>query len=338
MSLAVVILNYNGRHHLESYLENIISNSLGYDIIIADNFSTDDSVSFIKNDERLQLIELTENFGFAGGYNEALKKIQGKYDYYLLLNSDIEVSENWIAPLLESMEDKKIAACQPKIKSLEQKDLFEHAGASGGFIDQNYFPFCRGRIFSELEKDEGQYDSAQFITWTSGAAMLIRAELFHKADGFDADFFAHMEEIDLCIRLGHQGYQFKVIPESVVYHLGGGTLPYNSPKKIYLNFRNSLFMIAKNHKGLLIPMLFKRMCIDGIAAYKFLFEGKLVFFWKVFLAHLALYKNFRTLLKKRAKLNADRAPILKYHGNILGSFFIERRKAFSELNKRLIKR
>lgn len=248
MSLAVVILNYNGRHHLESYLENIISNSLDYDIIVADNFSTDDSVSFIKKDQRLQLIELTENFGFAGGYNEALKKIEGKYDYYLLLNSDIEVSENWIAPLLESMEDKKIAACQPKIKSLEQKDLFEHAGASGGFIDQNYFPFCRGRIFSELEKDEGQYDSAQFITWTSGAAMLIRAELFHKADGFDADFFAHMEEIDLCIRLGHQGYQFKVIPESVVYHLGGGTLPYNSPKKIYLNFRNSLFMIAKNHK------------------------------------------------------------------------------------------
>ena len=338
MSLAVVILNYNGRRHLESYLENIISNSLGYDIIIADNFSTDDSVSFIKNDQRLQLIELTENFGFAGGYNEALKKIQGNYDYYLLLNSDIEVSKNWIAPLLESMEDKKIAACQPKIKSLEQKDLFEHAGASGGFIDQNYFPFCRGRIFSELEKDEGQYDSAQFITWTSGAAMLIRAELFHKADGFDADFFAHMEEIDLCIRLGHQGYQFKVIPESVVYHLGGGTLPYNSPKKIYLNFRNSLFMIAKNHKGLLIPMLFKRMWIDGIAGYNFLFVGKLVFLWKVFLAHLALYKNFRTLLKKRAKLNADRVPILKYHGNILGSFFIERRKAFSELNKRLIKR
>lgn len=338
MSLAVVILNYNGRYHLESYLENIISNSFGYDIIIADNFSTDDSVSFIKRDQRLQLIELTENFGFAGGYNEALKKLEGKYDYYLLLNSDIEVSENWITPLLESMEDEKIAACQPKIKSLEQKELFEHAGASGGFIDKNYFPFCRGRIFSELEKDEGQYDSAQFITWTSGAAMLIRAELFHKADGFDADFFAHMEEIDLCIRLGHQGYQFKVIPESVVYHLGGGTLPYNSPKKIYLNFRNSLFMIAKNHKGLLIPMLFKRMCIDGIAAYKFLFEGKLVFFWKVFLAHLALYKNFRTLLKKRAKLNADRTPILKYHGNILGSFFIERRKGFSELNKRLIKR
>ena len=167
--------------------------------------------------------------------------------------------------------------------------------------------------------------------------MLIRSDLFHKVDGFDADFFAHMEEIDLCVRLGHLGHKFKVIPESVVYHLGGGTLPYNSPQKIYLNFRNSLFMIAKNHKGLLIPMLFKRMLIDAIAAYKFLFEGKFIFFWNVFLAHMALYQNFGLLLKKRAKLKNDLAPILKYHGNILTSFFIERRKTFSKLNKRLIK-
>ena len=152
---------------------------------------------------------------------------------------------------------------------------------------------------SAIEKDSGQYDSIQSITWTSGAAMLIRADLFHKADGFDADFFAHMEEIDLCLRLGHMGYNFKVVPESVVYHLGGGTLAYNSPQKVYLNFRNSLFMIAKNHKGFLLPILYKRMCIDGIAAFKFLFEGKIMFFWKVFLAHVALYQNFGALNRKR---------------------------------------
>ncbi|MDB3905029.1 glycosyltransferase family 2 protein [Crocinitomicaceae bacterium] len=337
MNLAIVILNYNGRIHLENYIENIISYSKGHDLIIADNASNDDSVEYIKQFNEIQLIEISSNLGFAGGYNDALKRIQGKYEYYLLLNSDVEVSENWITPLISAMDNKRVAACQPKIKSLQQKELFEHAGASGGFIDKNYFPFCRGRIFSEVEKDEGQYDNSQQITWTSGAAMLIRSELFHQADGFDSDFFAHMEEIDLCIRLGHQGHQFKVVPESVVYHLGGGTLPYNSPQKIYLNFRNSLFMIAKNHKGLLIPMLFKRMLIDAIAAYKFLFEGKFLFFWKVFMAHMDLYKNFRSLLKKRALLKNDRSPVYRYHGNILTSFFLERRKTFSKLNKRLIK-
>lgn len=337
MNLAIVILNYNGRIHLENYIENIITHSKGYDLIIADNASTDDSVAYLKQFKEIKLIELSSNLGFAGGYNEALNRIKGAYDYYLLLNSDVEVSENWIAPLLAALDDEQVAACQPKIKSLQQKELFEHAGAAGGYLDKNYFPFCRGRIFSEVEEDVGQYDNSQQITWTSGAAMLIRSDLFHKVDGFDADFFAHMEEIDLCVRLGHLGHQFKVIPESVVYHLGGGTLPYNSPQKIYLNFRNSLFMIAKNHKGLLIPMLFKRMLIDAIAAYKFLFEGKFIFFWNVFLAHMALYQNFGLLLKKRAKLKNDLAPILKYHGNILTSFFIERRKTFSKLNKRLIK-
>jgi len=337
VNLAIVILNYNGRIHLENYIENIISHSKGYDLIIADNASTDDSVAYIKQFKEIQLIEISSNLGFAGGYNEALNRIKGTYDYYLLLNSDVEVSENWIAPLVAAMDDEQVAACQPKIKSLQRKEFFEHAGASGGYVDKNYFPFCRGRIFGELEKDDGQYDGSQYITWTSGAAMLIRSDLFHHVDGFDADFFAHMEEIDLCIRLGHQGHQFKVVPKSVVYHLGGGTLPYNSPQKIYLNFRNSLFMIAKNHKGILLPMLFKRMLIDAIAAYKFLFEGKFLFFWKVFLAHMALYKNLGTLLKKRAQLKKDRAPILKYHGNILTSFFIERRNTFSKLNKRLIK-
>ena len=337
MKLAVVILNYNGKDHLEAFLENVVTSSHEHDIIVADNSSTDGSLDFLREFKNVQVIQNSINNGFAGGYNEALGKLKGTYDYYILLNSDIQVTNNWIAPLVSTMEKEKLAACQPKIKSFQNKSHFEHAGAAGGFIDKNYFPFCRGRIMDFVEEDNGQYNNSCYVTWASGAAMMINAELFHKADGFDDDFFAHMEEIDLCIRLGHQGHKFKVVPESVVYHIGGGTLPYNSPQKIYLNFRNSLFMITKNHKGLLMPMLFKRMFIDAIAAFKFLCEGKFLFFWKVFMAHMALYKNFRALIKKRAQLKADRTPILKYHGNILTSFFVERRKTFSKLNKRLIK-
>ncbi len=337
MKLAVVILNYNGKEHLETYIDSVIRYSNGADIIVADNASEDDSIGFIREKDELILIENSKNYGFAGGYNEALTKLEGHYDYYILLNSDIEVTENWIGPLIKEMKKDKVAACQPKIKNVNSKEQFEHAGAAGGYLDKNYFPFCRGRILSEIEIDKGQYDSSQEITWTSGAAMLIRADLFHKSRGFDADFFAHMEEIDLCLRLGHMGYKFKVVPESVVYHLGGGTLPYNSPQKIYLNFRNSLFMIVKNHKGFLLPMLYKRMCIDGIAAFKFLFEGKIGFFWKVFLAHVALYKNFGRLYRKRKILIKHNEPIVFYKGNIITSYFLEKRKTFSKLNKRLIK-
>ena len=337
MKLAIVILNYNGKKHLETYIDSVIRHSNGYDLIVIDNGSQDDSVQYIEDRHELILVQNMKNHGFAGGYNEALSKLKGRYDHYILLNSDVEVTENWINPLIETMEDSKIAACQPKIKDVNQKHRFEHAGASGGYIDKNYFPFCRGRLLSEVETDNGQYDSIQNITWTSGAAMMIRADCFHKVEGFDADFFAHMEEIDLCLRLGHMGFVFKVVPESVVYHLGGGTLPYNSPQKIYLNFRNSLFMITKNHKGLLFPMLYKRMCIDGIAAFKFLFEGKTRFFWKVFLAHVALYKNFGRLYRKRRDLKKFKEPIVYYNGNIITSYFMENRKSFSKLNKRLIK-
>ena len=337
MKLAVVILNYNGKKHLETYIDSVIRYSDGDDIIVADNASQDESISFIQNKDGLILLQNSKNHGFAGGYNQALSSLNGQYDLYLLLNSDIEVTANWIDPLLKVMENPNVAACQPKIKNVNHKDRFEHAGAAGGYIDKNYFPFCRGRVLSEIEIDTGQYDSIQNITWTSGAAMLIRSDLFHKADGFDNDFFAHMEEIDLCLRLGHMGYKFKVVPESVVYHLGGGTLPYNSPQKVYLNFRNSLFMIAKNHKGLLFPMLYKRMCLDGIAAFKFLFEGKISFFWKVFLAHIALYQNFGSLYRKRRALMKYTHPIVFYKGNIITSYFLEKKKTFSKLNKRLIK-
>jgi len=337
VKLAIVILNYNGKNHLETFLENVIETSEGNDVIVADNASTDDSLEFLSKFKSVQLIQNKINSGFAGGYNEALEILKGKYDYYILLNSDIQVTKKWISPLISTMEKSELAACQPKIKSLHNKSQFEHAGASGGFIDKNYFPFCRGRIMDFVEQDNGQYDNSCQVTWASGAAMMINADLFHKAEGFDADFFAHMEEIDLCIRLGHQGYKFKVVPQSVVYHLGGGTLPYLSPKKIYLNFRNSLFLIVKNHKGWLLPMLLKRMALDAIAALKFLSEGRFRFTWSVFMAHMSFYRNLRSLSRKRAKLKKDTSPILKYHGNILSNYFLERRKKYSQLNKRLLK-
>jgi len=337
VKLAIVILNYNGKNHLESFLESVIESAEGYNVIVADNASTDDSLGFLSKFKSVQIIKNKTNRGFAGGYNEALEKLKGIYDYYILLNSDIQVTKNWISPLISTMENSEVAACQPKIKSLHNKSQFEHAGAAGGFLDKNYFPFCRGRIMNFVEQDNGQYDYSCDVTWASGAAMMINAELFHKAGGFDDDFFAHMEEIDLCIRLGHQGYKFKVVPESVVYHLGGGTLPYLSPKKIYLNFRNSLFLIFKNHKGWLLPMLLKRMVLDAIAAVKFLFEGRFRFSWSVFLAHLSFYKNLRSLGRKRAVLKKDTTPILKYQGNILSNYFLEKRKKYSQLNKRLFK-
>ncbi len=334
--LAVVILNYNGVVHLKEHLDNVIKYSAPYPVIVSDNSSTDTSIEYLKGRKDIILLKNDQNSGFAGGYNDALNKIEGDYEFYLLLNSDVEVTANYIKPLLDAMEEESLAACQPKIKALVKPNYFEHAGASGGFIDRNYFPFCRGRIFDHVEEDIGQYDSDIYVTWTSGAAMLIRANLFHIAGGFDRSFFAHMEEIDLCIRLGHEGYRFKIISSSKVFHLGGGTLPYLSAQKVYLNFRNNLFLIIKNHKGWLFPILFKRMALDGIAAYKFLLEGKFSFFWKVFLAHMALYVHFRQLYKQRKLLLKNKATIVKFTGNILVSYFLEKRKTFSELNKRHI--
>ena len=333
--LAVVILNYNGKNHLETFLPSVIEFSNSHQIIVADNCSTDDSISFLKNNfPTVEIIQNLENGGFAKGYNDALKLLKGRFDYYLLLNSDVEVTENWITPLLETLNDENIAGCQPKILSYNDKTKFEHAGAAGGFIDADYFPFCRGRIFEETETDLGQYDFPLEITWTSGAAMLIRSDLFHTVGGFDEHFFAHMEEIDLCLRLAKKGYKFSCNPASSVYHLGGGTLPYNSASKVYLNFRNNLFMLVKNHPGWLFPRLFKRMALDGIAAFKFLADGKLSFFWKVFLSHIQLYIHLPRLLKQRATLKFDKHDFKFYHGSILWSFFIQKIKRFSTLNSR----
>jgi GT2 family glycosyltransferase len=335
-SLAIVILNYNGKHHLERYLPSVLQYSKNNPVYIADNASTDDSISFIQEHfTDVHIIEQKRNFGFAGGYNVALEQLNGQFDYYLLLNSDVEVSENWIEPLKVFLDThENTAACQPKIKSWLNKDSFEHAGAAGGFVDLHYFPFCRGRIFDTLEKDGGQHDYEIPVTWTSGAAMLIRANIFHQVRGFDSDFFAHMEEIDLCIRLGNLGFDFYCVPESTVYHLGGGTLDYDSPKKVYLNFRNSLFMLMKNHAGLLFPSLFIRMCLDGIAGIKFLLSGKFQLTWMVFLAHMNLYAQFGRFYKKRRKINTKERKFYRYNGRIIWDFYFLKNKVYSELNKR----
>lgn len=337
--VAVVILNWNGRSFLEQFLAKVIECSEGARIIVADNDSTDDSIPYLKEHfPSVEIIQNESNGGFAKGYNDALKKVDAKY--YLLLNSDIEVTPNWITPLLDCMKYPSISGCQPKVRSFHKKELFEHAGASGGYMDTNYFPFCRGRIFNEVEEDQRQYDEPTEIFWATGAAMMIRSEVYHKHAGFDADFFAHMEEIDLCWRVKRHGGRFMVVPASTVYHVGGGTLSYDSPRKVYLNFRNNLMMLIKNHEGLLFPKLFWRMALDGVAAMRFLVGGQFKNFGAVFRSHMYQYTHLRTLLRKRSALKKTATTFNQkgwYKGNIIWAFYGKKVRRFSDLNQRLFK-
>ncbi len=334
---AIVILNYNGKSFLEKFLPQVIACSSQAKIMVADNASTDDSIDFLKtNFPAIPLIINAENGGFAKGYNDSLKQIDA--EFYLLLNSDIEVSENWLLPLLEKMKDPMVAGCQPKIKSFHQKTHFEHAGAAGGYLDRNYYPFCRGRIVDQIEHDHGQYDDEQEVFWATGAALLIRAKLFHQVGGFDESFFAHMEEIDLCWRIKKLGYQFWVIPSSEIFHVGGGTLSYLSPFKTYLNFKNSLFMLIKNHEGWLFPKLFYRLILDGIAGIRFLMRGEGKQFIAVLKAHGAMYRHFNALLKKRKEIRSNPNNRINnkgfYQASILWARFFKNIHEFSKLNKR----
>ncbi len=333
-SVAVAILNFNGKNHLEQFLPSVVDFSNEATIYVIDNASTDESLRFLaQNYPEVKIIQNTHNLGFAGGYNEGIKAISE--DLVMLLNSDVEVTENWLVPLIHSMNDSRVAGCQPKIKSYLNKTKFEHAGACGGFIDKDYFPFCRGRILNQIEEDLGQYNTKEEVFWASGAAFMIRNSVFKEMEGFDPDFFAHMEEIDLCWRIQRSGKKFLVVPESEVYHLGGGTLGYESPTKLYLNFRNNLFMLIKNHPGYLFPKLFKRMTLDGLAAIKFLTEGKFKLFWVVFLAHVAIYVNFSKFYKKRRALHKlNQKPKGIYHGSIIWATMIQGNKNFSSLNQR----
>lgn len=333
MSGAIVILNYNGAEHLKAYLPSVLSHSANWTIYVADNASTDHSITILETQfPQIQLIHLPENYGFAGGYNAALQQLEGKYEYYFILNSDVRLSQNWDVPLLQFLaQNPQAAAVQPKILSERKPAYFEHAGAAGGYIDSLYFPFCRGRLFHICETDQAQYNSIQEVSWTSGAAMLIRAQDFHQQKGFDAYFFAHMEEIDLCVRLGQQGRKFYCHTDSTVWHYGGATLDYDHPKKLYLNFRNSLWMLVKNQQRFLFPVLFFRMLLDGIAGMQFLLKGKPMLTWQIFLAHMALYRHFGRNYRLRQK---SKTAIFKYHGLIIWDFYGKQIKAFHQLNKR----
>ncbi len=338
LKTAVVILNWNGRKFLEQFLPSLIKNTTDpeTEIIIADNDSKDDSIDFLnKNYPELRQIILDKNYGYTGGYNKALKQIEA--EYFVLLNSDIEVSENWLTPLISMMDsDETIAACQPKILSFDRKNNFEYAGAAGGFIDKYGYPFCRGRILNTIEIDKGQYNDSCDVFWATGASLVIRADIFNKVGGLDDDFFAHMEEIDLCWRLKNMGYRIVYNPESVIYHVGGGTLPNNSPFKLYLNFRNNLFLLYKNlPQGNLFSILFTRMILDGLSAVTFLLKLSFKDFYAVLKAHIHFYKSLKKLRIKRKKLllNIEVSKHKEmYKRSIVSDYFISKKRNFNDLD------
>jgi GT2 family glycosyltransferase len=335
--LAIVILNWNGRKYLEQFLPSVLATSYSNcEVVVVDNGSTDDSVQFLqKNYASVRLVGFPLNYGFAKGYNEALKQVQA--DYYVLLNTDVEVSTHWLQPMVELLEtDKTIAACQPKILSYRNKKLFDYAGAAGGWIDKFGYPFARGRIFDVCEEDHGQYNDPSWIFWASGAAMVIRSNIFREVKGFDEYFFAHQEEIDLCWRIQLAGYKLMSCPQSVVYHIGGGTLPRGNTKKTYLNFRNNQILLAKNlpwsQKWWKIPF---RIFLDLVSATKGLFKGDGGYFVAIVRAHLAfakwiLLKQHRSIFPERK--NKQLRGV--YQHNLVWKHFVEKKKFFSDIVKK----
>ena len=336
--LAIVILNWNGRSWLERFLPDVVRHSQlpGVELMVADNASTDDSVAWLQREmPQVRVVMNQENGGFAAGYNQALKHIRS--ENYLLLNSDVAVQAGWLEPMLKALDDHPHwAALQPKIRSYNQPGHFEYAGAAGGFIDRLGYPFCRGRLFDCLEEDTGQYNNTREVFWATGACMLIRSEAFWKVKGFDEEFFAHMEEIDLCWRLKRCGYGIGYCAQSVVHHVGGGTLSALNPKKTYLKFRNNLFILTKNlPNGLLYLGLFQRMMLDGLAALRFLLQGEARHFKAVWQAHMDFYQGFGGMKRKRSELPStaeNGLPSQMYKKLLIVQFFGKGLKRFSQLN------
>ncbi|MVO08168.1 glycosyltransferase [Flavobacterium sp. TP390] len=327
--IAVVILNWNGVDLLKQFLPSILLYSEEATIYVVDNASTDTSLSVLRTEfPSIHIIENEGNFGFAKGYNEGLKTI--KEPYLALVNSDIEVTKNWLQPILNQFEqDSLIAIIQPKILDFKNKSYFEYAGAAGGFIDKYGYPYCRGRIFDKIEEDKGQYDTTINIFWASGACFFIRNQVFQELYGFDEDFFAHQEEIDLCWRAHNLGYQIQFCYESLVYHVGGATLSNENPKKTYLNFRNSLYMLTKNlPDNKLVPILFIRLLLDGVAAFRFLSQGKFKHLFAILRAHFHFYSNFKHYYKKRNSQN-----IRNYYtiSSIVNRFFIQKQQTYTKI-------
>lgn len=338
-SVAIVILNYNGRNHLETFLPSVLASTYANKrVIVADNASTDDSMDFVRTQyPSVECLYNLTNEGFAGGYNWALNLVEA--DYYILLNSDVLVTPNWIEPVIALMEtNRNIAACQPKLLSYHQPDLFEYAGAAGGWIDSLGYPFSRGRIFDVCEKDEGQYNDPQVVFWASGAAMFVRAKLYHETGGLDGRFFAHQEEIDLCWRMQLAGYTIMSCPGSVVYHVGGGTLPRGG-RKVFLNFRNNLLMLGKNlpwyEKIWKLPL---RFTLDGISAWKGLFTGDTAFFKAIVKAHWAVVGIWWRGKKEKNKQHPKSMKQLGgvYSGMIVWNYFVKKQTRFQEIIGRKI--
>ena len=337
MKLAIVILNWNGVEMLKTYLPSVVDYSRedNVQIYVADNASIDNSVTWVRSSYPLvRLILLTENYGFAGGYNRALKEISS--DYYLLLNSDVRVTPHWLRPLIGYMDKhSEVAACQPKLMSMKNTSSFEYAGACGGFIDYLGYPFCRGRIFNTIELDKGQYNTPLHVFWATGAALMIRSVDYWNAGGLDDRFFAHMEEIDLCWRLRRLNREIVCIPSSTVYHVGAATLKKENPRKTLLNFRNNLLMLYKNlPEKELRSVLFIRSILDFVAAMFFALKGNIGNAFAIFKAH----REFRMM---KSSFSSDRSRLLsksrledipeRVRGSILYSYYIQRRRKFSDL-------
>ncbi len=339
MKTAVVILNWNGKDHLKKYLPLVFQHTPkeGFEIVVADNGSVDGSIQLLANQfPECRIIELDQNYGFAGGYNKALEHVDA--EIFCLLNSDVRVSAHWIEPVLDLFNsDENIAAIQPKILSDRDWSRFEHAGAAGGFVDHYGYPFCRGRIMDKIEYDRGQYNDPTDIFWASGACLFIRSELFKKAGGFDADYFAHMEEIDLCWRLKNQGYRITFCPHSKIYHWGGATLEYNNPRKLFLNFRNSLWTLYKNYTGKSLPaIMFLRMMIDSFAIVKFAASLDFKNMSAIVSAHFEFHRS-KKLVKEKRKALQTQVKVRKHpemlNKSIVWEFFIHSKRTFSKLKK-----
>jgi GT2 family glycosyltransferase len=330
VKVTVAILNYNGKDHLDQYLPSVLAHLDGHDLLVIDNASTDDSVAFLKAKyPSIRLKINTSNGGFAAGYNEGLKGEDA--DLFVLLNSDVEVTESWISGVIHDMESCAWQAAQPKILADKKRTHFEHAGAAGGFIDYLGYPFCRGRMFDKTEEDKGQYDERSEIFWATGACMFIQSKVFFEMGGFDADYFAHMEEIDLCWRMKNKGYKIGYSPNAIVYHLGGGTLNYSSPRKTYLNFRNSLITLLKNEKKFVFWKVFWRLALDGVAGLKFLFSGQLKHFWAIIRAHFSFYMRLPSTLNKRRKIPKLKKLGQIYSKSIVFQYYLKGKKKYSDL-------
>ena len=333
-AVAVVILNWNGKGYLEKFLPSVTASTYpNLEIIVADNHSTDDSITFLNTQyPAVKTLVFEKNHGFAGGYNLALKQVAA--EILILLNSDVEVEKDWIEPLVAMMvSDGNIGACQPKMRAYHDRSLLEYAGAAGGWLDKYGFPFARGRVFDHCEKDNGQYDEAQDCFWASGAALVVRNHVFQEAGGFDPYFFAHQEEIDLCWRIQLMGYRVVCEPASVVYHVGGGTLPASSPRKTYLNFRNNMIMLWKN-----LPVasrwwiIWCRLFMNGVAALKMLLSGDLKNFMAVVRGHWG-FVQWIFMHRKESVFPADREKTLHgvYKGNVVIDYYLRGKKLFSEI-------